>query len=213
MAAECVRRAGPDDVARALKDPDGRIRENALQLSEPFLAKSAPLADAALRAAHDADAHVQFQAALTLGTLKSARVLPTLAELAHERSADPWFRIAILSSTADEASSFFHMLLAKGEAWTAPEMQASLSALIGARQKSSEISQWFAALPRLSRPDQALEGLARGLRLSAARNLKVPGVEASLAETAFVAQRTGRARSMGGVALFRTRGLDSPGGD
>jgi putative membrane-bound dehydrogenase-like protein len=173
---------GADDVARAMKDPDGRIRENALQLSEPFLAKSAPLGDAALRAVHDPDAHVQFQAAMTLGTLKSARVLPALAELAHERSADPWFRIAILSSTADEASSFFHMLVAKGEGWTANEMQAALSALIGARQKSGEISAWFAELPRLSRPDQALEGLAHGLQLSDARNLKVPGVEAVLAK-------------------------------
>ncbi len=171
---------GADDVAQAMKDPDARIRANALRMSEPFLAKSAKLADAALAVAHDGDQHVQFQAALTLGNLKSPRVLPALAELAHERSADSWFRIAILSSTADDASAFFHMLAAKGDGWTAPEMLTGLSALIGARQKSEEISRWFGALPKLSRPDLALEGLARGLRLSAARNLKVPGVEEAL---------------------------------
>jgi hypothetical protein len=73
----------------AASGPAQFLRENALRLSEPFLAKSAALADAALRAAHDASAHVKFQAALTVGNLKSARVLPVLEELANERSVDP----------------------------------------------------------------------------------------------------------------------------
>jgi putative membrane-bound dehydrogenase-like protein len=170
----------PDDVARALKDPDARIRQNAIRMSEGFLEKSPGLADAVIGAARDADPHVQFQTALTLGDVKSPRTLPMLAELAHERSADSWFRIAILSSTADRASAFYEMLLAKGESWTDPEMLASLSALIGARQQSAEIGRWFAAVPRLSQPEKALDGLARGLKLSDARNLKVPGAESAL---------------------------------
>ena len=170
----------PDDVARALKDPDGRIRKNALELSERFLAKSPALVEGALAEVRDPDPEVQFQAALTLGNLKSARVLPLLAGLAHQRSADQWFRIAILSSSADDASALFHMLAEKGDSWAAPEMLAALSALIGARQKSDEISQWFTSLPHLSRPDQLLDGLARGLRLSAARSLQAPGVEPAL---------------------------------
>jgi putative membrane-bound dehydrogenase-like protein len=171
---------GADEIAAALKDTDARIRENALRLSEPFLNKSKPLANAALAAARDPDARVQFQAALTLGGLKDGRVLPTLAELAHERSADRWFRVAILSSAADQASGFFHALLAKGEAWADPQILVALSSLIGARQKSGEISQWFAAVPHVSQPDKLLEGLGRGLKLSAARNLKAAGVEQAL---------------------------------
>ena len=65
-------------------------------------------ANAALGMVADGDPRVQFQASLTLGELKDARRLGALATLAHQRSADPWFRMAILSSSADAASPFFH---------------------------------------------------------------------------------------------------------
>ncbi len=165
----------PADVERALKDSDPRIRQNALQVSEQFLNRSKTLASAVLGMARDPDAHVQFQAALSIGEVKEGRGLGTLAELAHERSADPWFRIAVLSSTADAASPFFHMVLAKGESWVAPELLVELSALIGARQNAGELSRWFNALSKCSAPDQLLAGLTRGLKLAGARNLKVPG--------------------------------------
>ncbi len=170
----------PQQVEAALKDQDGRIRENALQLSEAFLSHSKPLAGAVLAAASDPDPHVQFQAALTLGNLKDARSLGTLAALAHERSSDPWFRVAILSSVAEAASPFYHMVLAKGEPWTDPQLLVELSSLIGARQDSSELTQWFAALPKLSHPENELTGLTRGLKLANARNLRSPGVEPAL---------------------------------
>ncbi len=165
------------DVERALKDPDSRVRANVVRMSEPFLSRSKPLAAAVLKMADDPDAQVQFQCSLTLGELKDARALAALAQLAHGRSSDRWFRIAILSSVADSASPFFHTLLAKGESWTDPQLLVELSALIGARQNRNEISQWFAALPKLSQPDKALEGLTRGLKLSGARNLQAPGAE------------------------------------
>ena len=55
------------DVEHALKDPDSRIREHAVRLSEPFLNRSKPLADAVLGMIHDPDLHVQFQAAFSFG--------------------------------------------------------------------------------------------------------------------------------------------------
>jgi putative membrane-bound dehydrogenase-like protein len=168
------------EIERALTDSDGRIREQALRLAEPLLSKSKTLAEIALRLTGDSDPRVQFQAALTLGELKNIRRLGALAALAHHRSADPWFRLAILSSSADAASPFLHALLAKGESWTDQQLLIDLSALIGAGQNAGELSQWFARTPRLAAPDKYLEGLARGLRLSNARNLKVPGVEQAL---------------------------------
>jgi putative membrane-bound dehydrogenase-like protein len=170
----------PELVENALKDSDPRIRQNALQLSEAFLNASKPLANAALAAATDSDPRVQFQAALTLGDLKDPKALATLAQLAHERSSDPWFRVAILSSVADSASPFYRVLLAKGESWTDPQMLIELSSLIGARQSRAELSLWFASLPKLSRPDLALEGLTRGLKLANAHNLNVPGAEQAI---------------------------------
>jgi len=167
----------PADVERAMRDADSRVREHALQLSEFFVKDAKPLAAGVVALAADPDPHVRFQAALTLGDLQDARTLATLAELAHRDSADPWFRIAILSSVADRVSPFFQMLLAKGETWTDPQLAVEASAMIGGRQNPAELTAWFAALPKLNQPEQYLAGLARGLRLVSARNLKVPGAE------------------------------------
>jgi putative membrane-bound dehydrogenase-like protein len=168
------------DVERALKDADPRIREHALRLSERLLAKSKPLASAALRMASDPEPRVRFQASLTLGGIKDARGLNALASLAHQHSADPWFRLAILSSVADSASPFYHGLLSKGESWTDPELLIELSALIGTRQNTRELAQWFRSVPKLSAPDKYLGGLTRGLRLANVRNLQVPGAEQAI---------------------------------
>jgi putative membrane-bound dehydrogenase-like protein len=165
------------EVERALKDPDGRIREQALRLSEPMLKKSKALAEATLRMVSDPEPRVQFQDSLTLGELNDTRSLAALASLAHQSSADPWFRLAILSSTADSASPFFHALLAKGESWTDQQLLIELSALIGARHQPGEIAQWLRRVPKLRDPDKFLGGLTRGLRLSNVRNLPVPGAE------------------------------------
>ncbi len=106
--------------------------------------------------------------------------MPTIANIAHERSADNRFRTAILSSVADSASPFYHAILAKGEAWTDPQLAIDLSAIIGARQNKPELTQWFAALPKLEHPEKEMEGLARGLRLANNHNLQAPGVEQAL---------------------------------
>ena len=107
-----------------------------------------------LQSAADSEPRVQFQAALTLGEMKDNRSLAALAQLAHQRSADNWFRVAILSSTADEASPFFHSLIAKGESWTDQKLLVDLSALIGARQNKAEIAQWFRRRPEARRRGQ-----------------------------------------------------------
>ena len=171
---------GPAEIEHALKDSDGRIRQNAVRLSERDMNQSKPLANAVLAAAADSDPHAQFQAALVLGDLKEPRALTTLAELAHEHSSDQWFRGAILSSVADSASPFYEALLAKGETWTDPELLIGLSALIGSRRKENELSQWFVSLGKLKHPEQELAGLTRGLELVRARHVQVPGAENAL---------------------------------
>ena len=167
----------PQVVQAALRDSDPRVRRNAIEASEELLDKSKPIADEVLQAADDPDSHVQFQASLTLGDVKDARTLPELAKLAHEKSADPWFRTAILSSAANSASPFYDSLLAKGETWVDPQMLIELSALIGARQNPAELSKWFASVSKLKQPERELEGLVRGLKLSVAHDLVVPGAE------------------------------------
>jgi HEAT repeat protein len=170
----------PARIGRAMKDPDSRVRAQALQVSEPHLKGAPMLAGSLAILAGDPDPQVRFQAALTLGEWKDRRALATLAQLAHTDSADPWFRIAILSSVADEAAQFFRMLLAKGETWADPQLLTEASAMIGGRQNPAELADWLATVPRLKRPEQCLMGLTRGLRLVGARNLRIPGADQSL---------------------------------
>jgi len=170
----------PAEAEHALKDPDGRIRQNAVRLSDRYLSKSKPLANAVLAATTDSDPHVQFETSLVLGNLKDSRALAALAALAHEHSSDQWFRSAILSSVADSASPFYQTLLAKGETWTDPQLLVGLSALIGSRRKENELAQWFSSLGKLQHPEQDLDGLTRGLELVRARDVQAPGAEAAL---------------------------------
>jgi putative membrane-bound dehydrogenase-like protein len=171
----------PAQVARALKDPDPRVRVQALQLSEPFLKSATILTDGLSALAADADPQVRFQAALSLGEWKDRRALDKLSQIAHADSADPWFRVAILSSVGDEAARFFQMLLTKGETWVDAQLLVDASAMIGGRQNPQEIAGWLAALPKVRQPEQYLGGLTRGLKMVGARNLRIPGAEQSLA--------------------------------
>lgn len=170
----------PPMILRALKDSHAGVREHAVRLSEAFLGKSRPLADAVLGMTADPEPRVQFQLAFTLGQLKEKRALDALAEIARQRSEDPWFRIAILSSVSDTASQFFHLLLSKGGSGNNSQLLTELGSLIGARQVPSEISRFLNALPSLKEPGAALSALAKGLKLSGAKSLKVPGAETAL---------------------------------
>jgi putative heme-binding domain-containing protein len=165
----------------ALADQDARVREQALRLSEPLLKKDELLAGAVIRSADDVNPRVQLQAALTLGELKARRAFDALLRITHARASDAWFRVAVLSSVADSASAFFHALLAKGESWCDEQMFVELSAVIGARQNSAEIGRWFLAAEKMQRPDALLAGLTRGLRLVAAKRLRVAQAETVLA--------------------------------
>ena len=80
----------------ALKDRDSRVRENAIQLAEPRLTKSPRLASLVLSLADDADAHVRFQCALSLGELTAPNVIPALAKITLRDVEDHWTREAVL---------------------------------------------------------------------------------------------------------------------
>ncbi len=166
-------------VKRALKDDDARIREHALRLSESLIAKSPKMTAALLAMTGDPDVRVQFQLAFTLGQLQDPRALDALVAITARRSDDRWFRLAILSSVADQASQFFHLLRAQG--FERADMIAQLTALIAARLDAGELSGLLSAIGRLKQPEPALDGLNRGLKLAEARNLRVPGAEAAIA--------------------------------
>ena len=83
----------PDDVLIAcLRHPAAAVREQALLIAEPRLARSPDLVAAVLPLVRDADPRVRFQWALTAGEIADRRPVAALAELAVQDAADRWLR-------------------------------------------------------------------------------------------------------------------------
>ncbi|MDX2032685.1 MAG: HEAT repeat domain-containing protein [Blastocatellia bacterium] len=167
-------------VLKALTDANPRVREHALRLAEGFLPKSKALAAALLRMPEDADPRVRLQTAFTLGQLRDASALNALVGMATKHGEDPWFRLAILSSVADQASAFFHALRAARPDLENKELFAQLASLIATKQRPAELAKLLGALGNLKSPEVILRGLGKGLKLVGARNLRVPNAEATL---------------------------------
>ena len=182
---EAMSALDPPIVLRALRDPHVGVRANAVRLSEPFLAKSQPVAKAVLAMKNDRDASVQFQATLTLGGMQDPRALQALADIAGQRAGEHWFRLAILSSVHDTAYPFFHLLVYRNGFRANPAFFSELCSLIGARHDPAEVARFlriaqFFVATQPAETAAALFGLAKGLKLSGAGNLNVPGAEAVL---------------------------------
>jgi putative membrane-bound dehydrogenase-like protein len=164
----------------ALQDQHPRVREHGLRLAEPFINKSRAIQDAVLAMTEDSDLRVQFQTAFTLGELKDRRALDAMVEMATKHSDDQWFRLAILSSAANNASPFFASLRAKHPDFENKELFKQIAALIGAKRDVSELSKLLGALHGLKQPEAAIAGLSKGLKLVDAKNLRVANAERSL---------------------------------
>jgi putative membrane-bound dehydrogenase-like protein len=109
---EALRAISPDVLKRALQDRAPGVRENALQLAEANLKNPEPwLATALKRLAHDPDARVRFQCALTMGDWGSDEAVPAIADIAVLDAADRWARVAALSGIRTREESFFAEVL------------------------------------------------------------------------------------------------------
>jgi len=98
---------GLDDetLARALKHSQPAVRQNAVLLAELRLTRSPKLRKQVLALSDDPDPHVRFQAALSLGEVRDARVVPALARIVSQHPSDRWTRAAILSSLPDHTDA------------------------------------------------------------------------------------------------------------
>ena len=91
-------RCEPGDVLAALGDPEPRVREHALRLAEPFCQADEPIRKRMEEMVGDPDPLVRYQLAFSLGALPGTKPAAALAALAIRDGADPWMRVAILSS-------------------------------------------------------------------------------------------------------------------
>ncbi len=93
-------RGGIDEalLSQSLQHTQPAVRQNAVRLAEPRLNTNTALRDVVLKLADDPDPQVRFQAALSLGEISDARVVPALARIAAQQGSDRWTRAAILSA-------------------------------------------------------------------------------------------------------------------
>jgi len=94
-----------------LNDADARVRESVVAAAGLVARHSVLVADAILRLADDADAHVRFQVALALGDGDAPRAGEALARLARRDGNDPWMRAAVLSSAVPHVETLLLALL------------------------------------------------------------------------------------------------------
>jgi putative membrane-bound dehydrogenase-like protein len=104
----------PHHLALALADPDDRVREHAVRLSERWLAGSGPAAEsmgaALIRMMDDPSPQVRYQLAFTLGEFDHTRRVHALAAIAHRDIHSPWTRAAVLSSIAQGTGEMFEQI-------------------------------------------------------------------------------------------------------
>ena len=87
----------PDSVLTALGDPEPRVREHALRLAEPLPARREDPGRLEQMSRRPRPA-VRYQLAFSLGAVPGERPARRSPRWRERDGADPWFRLAILSS-------------------------------------------------------------------------------------------------------------------
>jgi putative membrane-bound dehydrogenase-like protein len=165
------------DLGAALADRSPRVREHAILLAEPRLARLPTVRDAVVSLVSDPDVRVRFQLAFTLGELPASLAPEGLAAIARTDASDPWIRTALLSSATADPAGLVERLWNKGDFPATAgggALLRSLALVVGARGRTEEARRVLAAVARggSSEPARAIalalgEGLARSsLRLS-----------------------------------------------
>jgi putative heme-binding domain-containing protein len=154
----------------AFEDATPGVRETACRLAEELLGEPA-VAASVTRLADDPEPMVRFQAALSLGLIRSPEAVVALGRIARQDSRDPWTRTAVLTAINNRELEFLTELEREpalsrsdsGRLWL-----EGISDLIGASRRpelrAAILDRFLAADsdPALSR--SVLVGLGRGLQ-------------------------------------------------
>src|SRR5262249_45427582 len=127
-------------VQHGLRDLEPRVREHALRLAEQFESDAGIRAQFA-RVTDDPDLRVRYQLAFSLGAIQGEAPTQALARLARRDGADPWCRLAILSSVNSRAAEVCRLLVENKDFRTSGhghEMLATLARLVGSANRESE---------------------------------------------------------------------------
>ena len=108
-------------VLAALGDAEAGVRENALRLAEPRLARSPALVAKALGLAKDESAKVRFQLLASLGSVDRAPSRAVQEDLLRRDLEDDWVQVVALSASPERASAYMKAALLPGSVFTASE--------------------------------------------------------------------------------------------
>jgi putative membrane-bound dehydrogenase-like protein len=153
-----LRALTPGDVLAALSDPDPRLREHALLLAEHFGADDRRIQERMQEMVSDHDPLVRYQLAFSLGVMAGTKPARALAALAVRDGADPWIRMAILSSVTGCAGEVFRQLAGDVDFRRAAGGRTFLAALAAqtAANRPGDVDVILKALDRPLADDQAL---------------------------------------------------------
>lgn len=101
-------------VLRALDDPVADVRRWGVRYAEPFLDSDPRVLKKVIGLANDDEIEVRLQVACSLGESMSPDAAKALAQLARHDEANSWMRVAILSSSSQNAPSVLRQYLAEG---------------------------------------------------------------------------------------------------
>lgn len=190
-ALDGLKALAPAVLESVLKDPDTRVRRQAIRLSETELGKSPDLEAAVLQLADDPG--VRYQLALSLGEWNDPRAGEALGKLAQNGMDDAWIRAAILSSASHHSVEILKAVLsAPPETRGRGEMAGQLIATAVGQNDSEILSRMLAAvapanqqkpdafqfamlkslLDALDRKDMTLASLATGETQASIERLK-----------------------------------------
>lgn len=159
-------------VGKALDDAHPGVRKHGLILAERY----PELLPQVLKSTKDSSVQLVLQAALSAGEFKGAKVAHALAAVANEYSADPWMRMAVLSSEAGTSPEMLSELKRLGFFSSADKERLAFleqfSYMVGTRNKSSEVNRHLDLLNRsvVDKDEKwqiaGVKGLIKGLERS-----------------------------------------------
>jgi putative membrane-bound dehydrogenase-like protein len=160
------------DLVGALNDASPGVREHAVRLAEPRLARSPALIDRVLALAGDSEPRVRFQVAYTLGEISDPRTVEALTTIARRDRDDRWIRTAVLSSSTDRADRLAAALLAD-EHFVSEGSSAAwfdqLAMIVGARNHEPEVRHLLESASALDASSPAPITVVLGLGAGLAR--------------------------------------------
>ncbi|MEW6306122.1 MAG: PVC-type heme-binding CxxCH protein [Verrucomicrobiota bacterium] len=169
-------------IKLGLADKSAGVRENAAQLAEPRLAKSPELFAGVLKLADDDAARVRFVAALALGEVNDARIIPALAKVGVRDAADRWARAAVLSSAGTRSDELMQATLTLSDKANddLPLFMEQLGQVVGAGQSPDKLVGLLSRVTASSRSeDYGWQVAAVGGIADAARARGIRGKETS----------------------------------